>query len=55
MPVPDGVSAAEGVQLWCKAVDSSHNVQPDSISGIWNLRGFLNNTWHRVKVIPDYI
>ena len=38
------------VQLVCKAVDSSHNVQPENISGIWNVRGFLNNSWHRVDL-----
>ena len=38
------------MEIVCKAVDSSHNVQPESVSGIWNLRGFLNNSWHRVKV-----
>lgn len=41
---------SDKVQIMCKAIDSFHNVQPDSISGIWNLRGFLNNTWHRVNV-----
>lgn len=37
-------------QICCKATDTCHNVQPDSIAGIWNLRGFLNNSWHRVNV-----
>ena len=34
----------------CKAVDASYNVQPDSVDGIWNLRGINNNAWHR-KII----
>lgn len=34
----------------CKAVDSAHNTQPDGMDGIWNLRGLLNNAWHRVHV-----
>ncbi|RQM26959.1 hypothetical protein B5M09_010057 [Aphanomyces astaci] len=38
------------VKLVCKAVDSSYNVQPDSIAPIWNMRGVLNNAWHRVDV-----
>ncbi|XP_064617297.1 sulfite oxidase-like [Liolophura sinensis] len=38
------------VELISKAVDSSYNVQPDSVEGIWNLRGLLNNAWHRVPV-----
>ena len=47
LPVPEN---SDKVEIMCKAIDSFHNVQPDSISGIWNLRGFLNNTWHRVSV-----
>ncbi|XP_058806488.1 sulfite oxidase, mitochondrial isoform X2 [Phymastichus coffea] len=38
------------VELWAKAVDSSYNVQPESFKNIWNLRGFLCNAYHRVKV-----
>ncbi|KAG8431620.1 hypothetical protein GDO86_017880, partial [Hymenochirus boettgeri] len=37
----------------CKAVDSSYNVQPDTVAPIWNLRGVLNNAWHRVQVTVD--
>ncbi|EFJ47861.1 hypothetical protein VOLCADRAFT_81306 [Volvox carteri f. nagariensis] len=48
-------AAAEGtssptLELVCKAVDSSYNNQPDSIGPIWNLRGIVNNAWHRVNV-----
>mmetsp|Transcript_12330 Transcript_12330/g.11163 ORF Transcript_12330/g.11163 Transcript_12330/m.11163 type:complete len:516 (+) Transcript_12330:66-1613(+) len=39
------------VQITCKAIDSSYNVQPDSVEGVWNLRGINNNAWHRVNVI----
>ncbi|RHY35400.1 hypothetical protein DYB32_000169 [Aphanomyces invadans] len=42
--------ATTHVNLVCKAVDSSYNVQPDSIGPIWNMRGVLNNAWHRVDV-----
>lgn len=38
------------VNLICKATDASYNVQPDSVAGIWNLRGINNNAWHRVSV-----
>eukprot|EP01018_Ginkgo_biloba_P022603 Gb_35091 [translate_table: standard] len=34
-----------------KAVDSAANVQPESVESIWNLRGVLNNSWHRVHVV----
>lgn len=38
------------IEIWAKAVDSSYNVQPESFKNIWNLRGFLCNAYHRVKV-----
>lgn len=37
-------------EIICKACDSQYNVQPDSVEGIWNLRGCLSNAWHRVNV-----
>ncbi|XP_076241641.1 sulfite oxidase [Calliopsis andreniformis] len=37
-------------EIWAKAVDTSYNVQPESFKNIWNLRGFLCNAYHRVKV-----
>jgi sulfite oxidase len=45
-----GAAAPEELEIICKAVDAAHNVQPDSVGGIWNLRGINNNAWHRVKV-----
>ena len=32
-------------------VDSSANVQPESVESIWNLRGILNTCWHRVRLL----
>ena len=49
IPIPEGTKG--DVQLICKAVDISYNVQPDSVEGIWNLRGVLSNAWHRVTVM----
>lgn len=40
----------EKMELVCKAIDSSYNTQPERVESIWNLRGLLNNAWHRVKV-----
>lgn len=37
-------------ELVCKAVDSAYNTQPERADSIWNLRGLLNNAWHRVDV-----
>ena len=48
VPVPDGFDAS--TTLVCKAVDAAHNSQPESVAGIWNLRGLACNVWHRVPV-----
>uniref|UniRef100_A0A183IQ39 Sulfite oxidase n=1 Tax=Soboliphyme baturini TaxID=241478 RepID=A0A183IQ39_9BILA len=37
-------------QLVCKAIDYGYNSQPETSKGIWNFRGFLNNSWHRVNI-----
>lgn len=47
VPVEKGAKQAE---IWVKAVDSNYNVQPETFDNIWNLRGVLNNAYHRVKV-----
>ncbi|MXQ97789.1 hypothetical protein E5288_WYG018385 [Bos mutus] len=46
-PLPAGIKE---LNIVCKAVDESYNVQPDTVAPIWNLRGVLNNAWHRVHV-----
>jgi len=45
------------LEVICKATDASYNVQPDSIKGIWNLRGINNNAWHRINVtvVPEAV
>jgi len=47
VPLPGGTKEVEVV---AKATDGAYNSQPDSVAGIWNLRGMVNNAWHRVKV-----
>ncbi|XP_019911222.2 sulfite oxidase, mitochondrial [Esox lucius] len=42
--------ATQELEIVCKAVDNSYNMQPDTVAPIWNLRGVLSNAWHRVKV-----
>ncbi|KYO39347.1 sulfite oxidase, mitochondrial [Alligator mississippiensis] len=46
-PVPPGTTELDIV---CKAVDASYNVQPDTVGPIWNLRGVLSHAWHHVRV-----
>lgn len=52
--LPDSVlsdkSGKAQVELLCRAVDNSYNTQPDTTAPLWNLRGVLNNAWHRVRV-----
>ena len=37
----------------CRAMDTHSNTQPDTVRGIWNVRGLMNNAWHRVNVRFD--
>jgi sulfite oxidase len=47
LPVP----AREGeVEVWCRAVDTGYNTQPSDPNSIWNIRGLLNNSYHRLTV-----
>ncbi|XP_062323056.1 sulfite oxidase, mitochondrial [Osmerus eperlanus] len=41
---------AQELEIVCKAVDNSYNMQPDSVAPIWNLRGVLSNAWHRIHI-----
>jgi sulfite oxidase len=47
--VPENTSTKQ-LEMCCKAVDESYNVQPDTIAPQWNLRGVLTNAWHRIKI-----
>ena len=40
----------QGGELICRAVDASYNSQPESIDPVYNLRGILNNSWHRIPI-----
>ncbi|CAI5728720.1 unnamed protein product [Hyaloperonospora brassicae] len=48
--VPPGTKKLD---IICKAVDASYNVQPDTIAPTWNMRGVLNSAWHRVHVMVE--
>lgn len=50
--IPGDLEGQE-IQVVCKAVDASYNSQPESVKGIWNLRGIINNAWHRVNVAVE--
>jgi sulfite oxidase len=50
--VKEGKASAEIV---VKAVDEAANSQPGDPAGIWNVRGILNNSWHRVPVEVEVV
>jgi sulfite oxidase len=39
--------------LAVRALDSSGTSQPPTLNGIWNVKGYNNNAWHRVAVRVD--
>jgi len=46
--IPEAVVREDGsVRLASKAVDLAFNVQPESSSHGWNVRGLGNNAWYR--------
>ncbi|CAL9150675.1 unnamed protein product [Musa hybrid cultivar] len=44
------VDIPENAMIIAKAVDTAANVQPEKVDAIWNLRGILNTSWHKVQV-----
>ncbi|XP_058130272.1 sulfite oxidase, mitochondrial [Anopheles ziemanni] len=38
------------IEIFCKAVDSNYNTQPETFENIWNLRGVVGNAYSRVKI-----
>ncbi|GLT33084.1 hypothetical protein SLA2020_077010 [Shorea laevis] len=44
------VDITNSTEIVAKAVDIAANVQPEKVEDIWNLRGILNTSWHRVQV-----
>lgn len=51
-PVPESVleGKQKDVVLMCRAFDSAYNSQPERAETIWNVRGVVNNSWHRVRL-----
>jgi DMSO/TMAO reductase YedYZ molybdopterin-dependent catalytic subunit/glyoxylase-like metal-dependent hydrolase (beta-lactamase superfamily II)/rhodanese-related sulfurtransferase len=36
-------------ELAVRAWDSAASTQPESAEAIWNLKGYINNSWHRIR------
>jgi len=49
VPLP-AMTTGQRVEIAAKATDTSNNTQPETDVGIWNMRGLLENKWHRVYV-----
>jgi len=46
------VTLAPGpAELVVRARDSAANTQPEDPRSVWNFKGYMNNAWHRVKVV----
>jgi len=50
VPLPATTKTGQRVEIAAKATDTAHNTQPETDIGIWNIRGLLENRWHRVHV-----
>jgi hypothetical protein len=47
---PTSINCLYRLLLFRRALDEACNAQPDSVAGLWNLRGVLNNAWHKVEL-----
>ncbi|KAM4109501.1 hypothetical protein ACJW30_03G124400 [Castanea mollissima] len=45
---------SENTEIVAKAVDIAANVQPENVEFIWNLRGILNTSWHRIHIHTEH-
>lgn len=50
VPITDSVKQNGSIEIICKATDRAYNTQPETPTGIWNVRGLLHNAWHRVPL-----
>jgi len=50
VPLLETTKNGQRVEIAAKATDTSHNTQPETDVGIWNMRGLLENRWHRVYI-----
>lgn len=48
VPLPEGFKGQ--LELVCKATDQAYNTQPEETAAVWNVRGLVNNAWHKVAV-----
>ncbi len=51
--IPLNELPSEPFDIVCRAMDIHSNSQPDTSLGIWNIRGVMNNAWHRITLKID--
>jgi sulfite oxidase len=51
--IPLNELPSEPFDIVCRAMDIHSNSQPDTPLGIWNIRGVMNNAWHRITLKID--
>src|SRR5919199_874861 len=40
-------------EIVARAWDAAANTQPEFAQQIWNFKGYMNNSWHRIKVVAE--
>lgn len=52
VPVDEKALESSGgtFEICCRAFDSAYNSQPERAETIWNVRGVVNNSWHKIKL-----
>ena len=50
VPVEEKMVKNGSVEILCRAFDSAYNSQPERPETVWNVRGVVNNSWHRIKL-----
>lgn len=45
--------ASGSQEIVVRACDSAANTQPENASALWNFKGYMNNAWHRVRVVAQ--
>ncbi len=51
--IPFNELPSKPFDIMCRAMDIHCNSQPDTPLGIWNIRGVMNNAWHKITLEID--
>lgn len=49
LEIPEDIKE-DKIEICIRAIDSNCNTQPETIDALWNIRGLLNNSWHRIEL-----